>query len=268
MIVCCPKCKKRYDDTPNWTICPHNPLDVRPDAAYCRKHDLFNCYLCTPQEQANSNTMKHEISHSEMVAKLIKSGTILKSEWVERDFELMHATIGIVGECGELAGGIDYAVTNKEPLDRTNVIEELGDLEFYMENLRSILSIARNDVLNCETVCWVAPTVNQITVHMLIYSTDLMDQIKKATIYRKELNREAVLANLSKIEWLVEHLRKHLGLTYEQCLQANIDKLAVRYKDFEYSNQQAQDRADKSRDDTAIVDDLKKVGEREEDDSN
>jgi len=59
MIVTCPKCKRNYDDTPNWTICPHNPLDIHPDAKYCRKHDLFNCYLCptndplpTPSQEA------------------------------------------------------------------------------------------------------------------------------------------------------------------------------------------------------------------------
>lgn len=34
-------CGKVYDDTKCWTICPHNPLDVPPDAVYCRRCDLF-----------------------------------------------------------------------------------------------------------------------------------------------------------------------------------------------------------------------------------
>jgi hypothetical protein len=46
MIVSCPQCRKRYDDAQCWTICPHSPLHVAADAPYCRRHDLFNCYLC------------------------------------------------------------------------------------------------------------------------------------------------------------------------------------------------------------------------------
>ncbi len=33
------------------------------------------------------------------------------------------------------------------PLDRQNVVEELGDLEFYMESLRQGLGISREEVL-------------------------------------------------------------------------------------------------------------------------
>jgi len=35
----------------------------------------------------------------------------------------------------------------KKTLDRPNVIEELGDLEFYMQGLRSALGITREDTL-------------------------------------------------------------------------------------------------------------------------
>lgn len=54
MIVQCEECGKVYDDKPNWTICPHNPLDVGVDAVYCKKHDLFNCYICLKEKQKTS----------------------------------------------------------------------------------------------------------------------------------------------------------------------------------------------------------------------
>lgn len=46
--------------------------------------------------------------------------------------ELLHAAIGIAGEAGELLDTVRKHVFDGQPLDRDNVIEELGDLEFYM----------------------------------------------------------------------------------------------------------------------------------------
>lgn len=59
MIVKCKECGKTYDDTPNWTICPHNPLDVAHDAVYCRRHDLFNCYLCIVEDPTSQSTKEN-----------------------------------------------------------------------------------------------------------------------------------------------------------------------------------------------------------------
>lgn len=44
MIVVCDHCDRRYDDARSWTICPHNPLDVRPDDLVCRRCDLVVGY--------------------------------------------------------------------------------------------------------------------------------------------------------------------------------------------------------------------------------
>ena len=46
--------------------------------------------------------------------------------------ELLHAAIGLAGEAGELLDTVRKHVFDGQPLDRENVIEELGDLEFYM----------------------------------------------------------------------------------------------------------------------------------------
>lgn len=115
------------------------------------------------------------ISHSDMVNALAKPGEQIAEEITADDAHIMHMAIGISGEAGELLDAIKKQVIYRKELDRENVIEELGDLEFYMEGLR-----------------------------------------------------------------------QGLGITREQCLQANIDKLGTRYKNFKYSNQKAQDRADKS----------------------
>jgi hypothetical protein len=37
MIVTCPGCGKRFDDEACWILCPHNPLDIDPDAKWRRQ---------------------------------------------------------------------------------------------------------------------------------------------------------------------------------------------------------------------------------------
>ena len=48
---------------------------------------------------------------------------------------------------GELLDAIKKFVVYNKELDIANVIEELGDLEFYMEGLRQCLRISREETL-------------------------------------------------------------------------------------------------------------------------
>lgn len=189
---------------------------------------------------------KYSISHAEMVAKLIKQPETLKAEFTEFDFGIMHAVIGIVGELGELLGGIEYSVVNQMPLDRQNLIEEFGDLEFYLEDFRTKAFFTLLDVQTCEDVCKIPNGLFPMSVHMMVYGTELLDQVKKSIIYRKKMNRTAVLAALSKIEYLKDQMYQRLNLLRGDILEANMDKLALRYNGFQYTDQRAQDRADKA----------------------
>lgn len=115
------------------------------------------------------------VTHAEMVATLVKSPDDILSSLTAEKVDLIHAALGIAGEAGEAVDAIKkYAIYNK-PLDRANVVEELGDLEFYMEQVR-----------------------------------------------------------------------QRTGITREETLSANMAKLSVRYEGFKYSDQRAQDRADKN----------------------
>lgn len=116
----------------------------------------------------------NKITHTEMVRVLKKDGQQLIDELTPSKADLQHMGIGVCGEAGELLDGIKkHTIYNKE-IDRNNIIEELGDLEFYMEGIR-----------------------------------------------------------------------QNLNITREETLEANIKKLEVRYNRFKYSNQAAQNRADK-----------------------
>jgi len=58
--------------------------------------------------------------------------------------ELLHAAIGIAGEAGELLDAVRKHVFDGQPLDRENIIEELGDLCFYMEAAFQVLGVDRS----------------------------------------------------------------------------------------------------------------------------
>lgn len=60
---------------------------------------------------------------------------------------LLHATIGIAGEAGELLDAIKKHWVYGKPLDIDNVVEELGDIEFYCQALRSLIGRPRLQIL-------------------------------------------------------------------------------------------------------------------------
>lgn len=113
-------------------------------------------------------------THQQFVAALAKPGEKVQLDLTPHTAHLLHMAVGVSGEAGELLDAVKKAAIYVKPLDRANVVEELGDLEFYMEGLRAAL-----------------------------------------------------------------------GITREECFEANIDKLSKRYHQGTYSDAQAQQRADK-----------------------
>lgn len=60
---------------------------------------------------------------------------------------ILHAAVGISGEAGELLDCVKKTWIYNKSLDCENLIEELGDLEFYMEAMRVALGVTRFAVL-------------------------------------------------------------------------------------------------------------------------
>jgi len=91
------------------------------------------------------------ITHSEMVSALVKPGKTILKEMEPWQANVLHMAVGVSGEAGELLDAAKkVAIYQKEPTAawRENVIEELGDLEFYMEGLRQELNITRKQTLD------------------------------------------------------------------------------------------------------------------------
>lgn len=114
-------------------------------------------------------------AHAELVRRLAKPGHEVIQQLTPTSAHALHMAVGVSGEAGELLDAIKKQAIYGKPIDIENVIEELGDLEFYMEGLRQAFGISRDEII-----------------------------------------------------------------------QANIDKLSKRYSSGTYSNEQAIERADKS----------------------
>jgi len=82
-----------------------------------------------------------------LVHQLMKNPYTLAEQINPRDLHLIHCAMGIAGEAGEILDSIKKQVVYRKREDKAHLIEELGDLEFYMQGLRSALNVTRDHVL-------------------------------------------------------------------------------------------------------------------------
>lgn len=92
--------------------------------------------------------MQEKITHEELVQALIKPGEKICEELTALQAHQLHMIIGISGEAGELLDAFKKHIIYRAPLDLANVVEELGDIEFYLEGLRQTLNLTRQEVLS------------------------------------------------------------------------------------------------------------------------
>ena len=87
------------------------------------------------------------MTYEEFVSALVKDGHKIKEEITPNECHTLHMIMGICGEAGELLDAVKKAVIYRKNLDRTNVIEELGDIEFYLEGFRQSVGISRDETI-------------------------------------------------------------------------------------------------------------------------
>lgn len=92
--------------------------------------------------------INYMITHAELVASVVKPGAQIKNEITAEECHLIHMTMGICGEAGELLDAVKKNVIYRKKIDFENILEELGDLEFYLEGLRQLLGIRRQETLD------------------------------------------------------------------------------------------------------------------------
>lgn len=85
--------------------------------------------------------------HAELVAALAKPGADIVATLTPASAHALHMAVGVCGEAGELLDAVKKYAIYVKPVDRENVVEELGDIEFYLQGLRAGFGITRDETL-------------------------------------------------------------------------------------------------------------------------
>lgn len=94
-----------------------------------------------------SKTIFMDEQHAELVRALAKSGAQIKEEMTPSDAHLLHMSMGVAGEAGEILDVLKKSIIYRKPLDRDHLKEELGDIEFFLQGIREELGISRSECL-------------------------------------------------------------------------------------------------------------------------
>lgn len=176
-----------------------------------------------------------EMSHSEMVGTLAKPGAAILKSLTPEKTNLLHMVSCILGETAELL--------DADPADRPNIVEELGDIRFYLQGFCQELKLGVPEFTLQEKT---PVTFTQACGQLVVHAGNLFDATKKHIFYEGPLDQRKVencLMDISKSLALIEY---KMGTTKEEVLNGNIDKLMnKRYPDG-YSDAAALARADKA----------------------
>lgn len=83
----------------------------------------------------------------DFVRKLSKPGSQILAELTPEDCHRLHMAVGISGEAGELLDAVKKATIYRKPLDIANIVEECGDLLFYIDGILDSIGVSLDDVI-------------------------------------------------------------------------------------------------------------------------
>jgi NTP pyrophosphatase (non-canonical NTP hydrolase) len=115
--------------------------------------------------------------HREFVRKLCKAGSVIAEELTPEDCHRLHMAIGISGEAGELLDAVKKATIYRKPLDIANIVEECGDLLFYIAGML--------DSIGVDIESAIAANTSKLSIR-----------------YGKAYSDESAIARLDKVETL------------------------------------------------------------------
>lgn len=181
------------------------------------------------------------IAYPALVAALAKPGQDILDSLTPQKVDAWHHASCIPGEVGELFDPINRHINFGAPLDRENVVEELGDIEFYKQGLRAAIGLAPATHLDYKAK-------GDALSYMALpaRAAEVFDATKKWVLYNKPLNVNAIEEALFNLDVVLNAVRTSLGISRDEVLAHNTMKLGTRYATLGYSDAQAQQRADKT----------------------
>ena len=98
-------------------------------------------------ENKSITTDQLEASFDAMTKNLSKPGDEILTTLTPEKCEIAHMAVGVAGEAGELLDAVKKFIFYNKSLDLENIIEEMGDVEFFMSRLRQLLGLTREQIL-------------------------------------------------------------------------------------------------------------------------
>lgn len=202
------------------------------------------------------NEVGHKgFEYTAMVALLAKSGFEIQQDLSDESTHLWHMATGVSGEATEIMSALyDDGVEVWEDVDIDNMVEELGDIDFYMEGVyhgvEYIHMLHINAMANAN-LYWDRTdrleAARYTAVRLQIAAGSVLDLIKKVAIYNKPLAplKQQILDYLFDMNIWLTILLEICDSSRYASRQHNMEKLETRYPNYGYSNEHAQARADK-----------------------
>jgi NTP pyrophosphatase (non-canonical NTP hydrolase) len=171
------------------------------------------------------------------ISKALETESVV--EQIETNTRLLHAVMGICTEVGELVC----------PKDRINVIEELGDICWYIAVLSDVRQIDYIEKISFEVKVPNLETSYEHMVNLLcFYPSELLDALKKNMFYGKPIDFRVFDSITDRFIKTLSNIIRFQNKSFEAILNANIEKLNSkngRYKTGKFSKEEAINRDDK-----------------------
>lgn len=178
-----------------------------------------------------------QITYADMVAHLAKPGADILNTLTPEKCHLIHMAVGISGEVAELYQAMNELrkVAGEAPTQlKENILEELGDVEFYFEGLCAAVGATRvpaSDVADF--------------LHGLVISGEILDLVKKHVIYNQHLRLSDLGYAIAQFESFMLSAYVATQITRQEALDANYAKLMTKRYPNGYTDAAAEARADK-----------------------
>lgn len=88
-----------------------------------------------------------DITYEDFVKLKMKSGALLLEQTNSKKLELEHMALGVAGEAGEIVDAIKKHTCYNKEIDVKHVIEEVGDMLFYLTGIANILGFDLDDAV-------------------------------------------------------------------------------------------------------------------------
>ena len=89
--------------------------------------------------------MSNTTPYQQFVNSIVKPGDEIIRQITPQQAHLLHMAVGVSGEAGELLDAIKKHCVYQKPINMDNVIEEAGDILFYLTGLLNDLNISVED---------------------------------------------------------------------------------------------------------------------------